>query len=157
MSNTPHGTCTVRWYDQVCFAVLEGCFNDEGVRVMTERIQQAWKEAGKPAHWAHVMDLHQWEGGTEAAFAASHALLAWAAAHGAHAVVRIHKKSNFLAVVTERLGIFDGIELPIANVNTREEAWDWLAEHGFRSHVREALMMERDRPAGGSVDSKPPG
>lgn len=121
---------------------------------MMESIQQAWKEAGQPARWAHVMDLHLWEGGTESGFAASHALLAWAAAHGAQAVVRIHKKSNYLARVTEHLGVFDGVELPIVKVHTREEAWDWLAEHGFRGHVREALMMERDRQTGARVDSK---
>lgn len=153
MSKAPHGTCTVRWYDQVCFAVLHGCFNEEGVFVMTESIQQAWRAAGQPDHWAHVMDLHQWQGGTESGFAASHALLAWATAHGAHAVVRIHK-SSFLARVTEHQGVFDGINVPIITVRTREEAWDWLAGRGFRSHVREALA-ESDRETEAQADSPP--
>ena len=120
---------------------------------MTESIQQAWRAAGQPDHWAHVMDLHQWQGGTESGFAASHALLAWATAHGAHAVVRIHQ-FNFLARVTEHQGVFDGIDVPIITVHTREEAWVWLEGHGFRSDVREALAAS-DHETGSQAGSPP--
>lgn len=138
MPYSPHGVCKVQWCDQVCFAILQGSFNSEGVLVMLASIQQAWRDAGEPEHWAHVMDLHQWQGGTESGFAASHELLVWATAHGAHAIVRIHTV-GFLARVTENQGVFDGIEVPIITVTTREQAWDWLDTHGFRCDACKTL------------------
>ncbi|WP_345531873.1 hypothetical protein [Viridibacterium curvum] len=114
----------------MCFAILEGSFNREGVLLMTASIQQAWQEAGQPARWAHVMDLHQWQGGTESGFAASHDLLAWAVANGAKAIIRIHAV-EFLARVTENQGVFDGINVPIITIHTCDEAWQWLEAQGF--------------------------
>lgn len=137
-TNTPHGTCTVRWNGEVCFAVLNGCFNHEGVFAMTALIQQAWHEAGEPPRWAHVMDLFEWQGGTESGFAASHALLDWAITHGAQAIVRI-STNNFLLHVTEHQGVYSGIDVPVVKVRSREDAWDWLAAHGFSSSLREEL------------------
>lgn len=143
MPYSPHGICKVQWCDQVCLAVLQGSFNTEGVQVMLAAIQQAWRDAGQPPHWAHVMDLHLWQGGTESGFAASHDLLVWAITHGAHAVIRIHTV-RFLARVTESQGVFDGINVPVITVNTREQAWEWLESHGFCCETCKGL--KRDCP-----------
>lgn len=145
MPHPPHGECKVYWCDQACFAVLQGSFNREGVLVMTAAIQQAWRDAGQPTHWAHVMDLHQWQGGTESGFAASHDLLVWATSHGADAIIRIHTV-GFLARVTENQGVFDGIEVPVITVSAREQAWEWLSANGFECEACKRLAAAGDCP-----------
>ncbi|MDP5240548.1 hypothetical protein Q9Q94_13470 [Uliginosibacterium sp. 31-16] len=146
MLHPPHGECKVYWCDQACFAVLQGSFNREGVLVMTAAIQQAWRDAGQPGHWAHVMDLHLWQGGTQSGFAASHDLLVWATSHGAHAILRIHT-ARFLARVTENQGVFNGIEVPVVTLNTREQAWEWLSANGFECDPRKLLETVTNGPA----------
>lgn len=74
------------------------------------------------------MDLREWQGGTRDGFAASHELLMWNVAHGAKAIIRIHR-AMFLARVTERQGVFDDISVPIITVSTPEQAWEWLEAH----------------------------
>lgn len=141
MTNTAHGGFSIQWCDQVCLIVLCGSFNREGVMAMAAAIRQAWLEAGKPACWAHVMDLLQWEGGTADGFSASQELLHWSTAHGAEAVVRIHL-GRFLARLTESRGVFDELQVPVITVSTREEAWNWLKSRGlFREGCR-ALFAE---------------
>lgn len=131
MSRTAHGRFNICWCDQACLVVLEDSFNREGVEAMLEGIRAAWQAAGSPTGWAHVMDLHHWEGGTPDGFAASHELLRWVTAHGAQAIVRIHLDS-FLARMTEGRGVFDDIDVPVITVATREEACEWLQARGIR-------------------------
>ncbi|WP_417068189.1 hypothetical protein [Niveibacterium terrae] len=125
-----HGEFSVQWFAQVCLVTLRDSFNREGVLAMAAGIRQAWLDAGQPTHWAHVMDLREWQGGTRDGFAASHELLMWNVAHGAKAIIRIHS-AMFLARVTERQHVFDDISVPIITVSTPEQAWGWLETHGI--------------------------
>lgn len=138
MAPGAHGEFSVQWYDQVCLVTLTGCFNREGVLAMLAGVQESWRAAGEPVHWAYVMDLRVWDGGTADGFAASHDLLMWMIAHGAEAIVRLHA-SSFLATVTRKQGVYDGVDVPVATLYSPDEARDWLSLHGFRCSTCPAL------------------
>jgi len=141
MLNTIHGQFSVRWCDQVCLVVLRGSFNREGVMALSSAVRQAWQDAGKPAQWAHVMDLRLWEGGTPESFAIARELVTWTVAHGVAAIVRIHH-GNFLSRITERQGVLDDTGVPVVEFSSPEETWQWLDSRHLPCDACRALLAD---------------
>lgn len=126
MQATAHGQFSVLWCDDVCLLIMSGSFNREGVLKMSYAVRQAWQDAGRPARWAHVLDLRRWEGGTPESFTIARELVRWTTEHGVAAIVRI-QHGNFLSRITERQGVLDEAGVPIVDFGNAEEAWKWLA------------------------------
>lgn len=77
-----HGDVSVTWFDKVCVSILSGAFNEEGIRNWFLCLQQSWIAQGKPKHWAHVLDMYEWQGRTPETTLLVRQGVTWAQAHG---------------------------------------------------------------------------
>lgn len=130
MHDAPHGQFDIHWLDQICVVCLAGAFNRPGAQALHSALATAWENAGRPEHWAHIVDLRIWEGGTPKSFGAGRDMADWSFAHGVAVVIRLHHGS-FLPRMVDRHGVLDASPVPVLDCAEISDVRAALLTHGF--------------------------
>lgn len=151
MHDAPHGQFSICWLDQICVVCLAGTFNRPGAQALHRALAAAWENAGRPEHWAHIVDLRTWEGGTPKSFGAGRDMAEWSFAHGVAAVIRLHHGS-FLPRMVDRHGVLDASPVPVLDCTDISDVRAALLTLGFAASGLEQAL---NTPGCGSVPAGP--
>lgn len=82
MNTSVHGDVAIIWVGNVCLSTLQGSFNEEGIANWFMLLQQEWLRQGKPAGWAHVLDMLGSQGRTSETTPLLRNAVTWSHHHG---------------------------------------------------------------------------
>lgn len=130
-----HGEVTVRWHGRICLSILDGAFNEEGIARWFELVKQSWQQQGEPDDWAHVLNMHGWQGRTAGCDALMREAVAWTKAHGLRLRIMMLDKgaaSVFFMFTQSSNSIFsENREVTVVVCQNYDEVFDELQKRGF--------------------------
>jgi hypothetical protein len=133
MATQIHGNPSVIWMDNVCVSILQGAFNEQGIDLWFQLVQQSWQQQGCPTHWASVLDMFNWQGRTPECQSLMREGVAWSQAHGLQFRVLLMEggRDNLFYRLTRTVNPIIPHETDVAVCATHSEVIEELHKHGF--------------------------